>query len=184
MAQISPIFHRLKDGTQITVRNAVQPDAEALLACVRAYLTEGSGMVTQLDEMNSAEDEQRERIKGFLENSNDLLLVAEHEGMLIGDLDFRSAKRKILAHGGDFGLAVHPQWRGKGVGPLLLSTLIHWAESNSGIEKINLRVRATNQRAIAIYKKLGFVEEGRCVRELKHANGTYEDELLMARFVR
>jgi hypothetical protein len=54
---------------------------------------------------------------------------------------------------------------------------------NSEIEKINLRVLCSNERAIGIYKKFGFVEEGHCVSEIKYEDGTYVDELLMARFV-
>ena len=39
-------------------------------------------------------------------------------------------------------------------------------------------------RAIALYRKPGFREEGRCPRDMKLANGIYIDSVLMYRFVK
>jgi ribosomal protein S18 acetylase RimI-like enzyme len=52
------------------------------------------------------------------------------------------------------------------------------------LEKIKLSVIATNERAIGLYKRFGFQEEGRRLRELKYSNGSYADTILMARIVR
>jgi RimJ/RimL family protein N-acetyltransferase len=51
------------------------------------------------------------------------------------------------------------------------------------IEKIGLSVFATNLDAIRLYKRLGFVEEGRQPREIKLGPGEYADNVLMYRFV-
>lgn len=45
-----------------------------------------------------------------------------------------------------------------------------------------LRVRSTNARAIGLYKKLGFVEEGRFRRRLRLEDGTFVDDVAMAYF--
>jgi ribosomal protein S18 acetylase RimI-like enzyme len=50
------------------------------------------------------------------------------------------------------------------------------------VEKVALSVYPGNERAIALYRKFGFVEEGRLVRQSKKSYG-YEDELVMARFL-
>jgi ribosomal protein S18 acetylase RimI-like enzyme len=45
-----------------------------------------------------------------------------------------------------------------------------------------LRVRATNQAAIALYRKLGFIDEGRFRKRIAFQDGTYVDDLAMAWF--
>jgi RimJ/RimL family protein N-acetyltransferase len=113
----------------------------------------------------------------------ELLLVAELNGQIIGNIDFHIGKRKRLAHAGEFGMSCVPAWRGKGLGELLLTEMLKWAKTHPRVEKVNLRVIGSNQRAISLYKKLGFQEEGRKLKEIKYADGTYADEVQMGQFV-
>ena len=46
-----------------------------------------------------------------------------------------------------------------------------------GITKINLKVRADNERAKALYKKFGFVKEGYTTRMLKVGDEYFDGEL-------
>ncbi len=39
-----------------------------------------------------------------------------------------------------------------------MEKLISWANETAGVEKIELLVRATNERAIALYKRLSFAK--------------------------
>ena len=64
----------------------------------------------------------------------------------------------------------------------MLRCFIEWAEASPLIEKIGLGVFATNEPAIALYRKSGFVEEGRQPREVK-VGSEYVDVILMYRFV-
>jgi len=63
-----------------------------------------------------------------------------------------------------------------------MNAFIEWAEASS-VEKVCLSVFATNARAIALYQKFGFVEEGRRPNEVKLGPGEYVDDVLMYRFV-
>lgn len=183
MSQISPINHVLKDHRRVSIRCAVESDAAQNLHCREACTRDGEGLISLPDERNRSEKEHRQSIRQFLEAPCDLLLIAEHQGKIVGNLDFQSNRRRRLAHTGDFAIALLREWRGLGVGSMLLETLVKWAESNPAIEKLSLRVLYSNAPAIGLYRKFGFVEEGRCVREVRYEDGTYSDELLMARFV-
>jgi RimJ/RimL family protein N-acetyltransferase len=79
-------------------------------------------------------------------------------------------------------MSVERAWRGKGVGEGLLNVLMAWAKGNPLIEKVGLSVLSSNTRAIGLYKKLGFIEEGRRPREIKMGPREYVDEILMFRF--
>ena len=70
-----------------------------------------------------------------------------------------------------------------GIGTALLGALLVWAEENPFIEKVSGSVLSTNKGAIALYKKIGFSEEGRKVDEVKIHN-TYIDEILLYKITR
>jgi RimJ/RimL family protein N-acetyltransferase len=135
------------------------------------------------EEFPMSEEKEREWIKGMLDNPSELLLLAEHEGSLLGNISFQIGKRRRLAHAGEFGLGVLKPWRGKGVGEALLKALIDWAKGNPAIEKVDLGVLSYNEPAIRLYEKFGFTQDGCKVRALKYADGSYTDMILMSKFV-
>lgn len=61
--------------------------------------------------------------------------------------------------------------------------LLDLAAANPVIEKVKLGIIANNARALHLYRKFGFLEEGRLQRECKKGDGTCLDDVLMARFV-
>ena len=56
-------------------------------------------------------------------------------------------------------IAVHPDYRGKGFGRMILKTLIGVAK-DIGMERMTLEVRVSNMAAISLYKSLGFEDAG------------------------
>src|SRR3982751_6451350 len=111
MAQINSKIVNVKDGKQITIRTALESDAPALLEAAITVFRDGDGMIGEPDEFSKTEDAERAWIKGINENPKELLLVAEADGLILGNIDFHIAKRRRLAHSGEFGMSVHPGWR-------------------------------------------------------------------------
>ena len=72
-------------------------------------------------------------------------------------------------------IAVHPGWRGKGLGELLLQNTLFIAQKNP-ITMVTLEVREGNKTAQSLYKKYQFQEVG--VRK-KYYRDTQEDAVLM-----
>lgn len=58
-------------------------------------------------------------------------------------------------HVGLYDLAVHPAARGAGAGRSMIGSLMHWGRSH-GAHTAYLQVRGTNERAQALYRRLGF----------------------------
>ena len=77
-------------------------------------------------------------------------------------------------------IAVAPQGQGRGIGRTLMTRLLDWADNWSGVLRIELVVHAENDRAIALYRGLGFVEEGKH-KAYALKNGRYVDSISMAR---
>lgn len=83
-------------------------------------------------------------------------------------------------HGyGEIGMAVARKWRGRGVvGSALMVAATEWARE-SGLHKLSLSVWPHNAAAIALYRKFGFVEEGRRVKQYRRASGELWDTIDM-----
>ncbi len=63
-------------------------------------------------------------------------------------------------------IAVHPDWRGRGLGELLLLNQLFDAAAMNA-DQVTLEVRASNKVAQALYAKYAFVEVGRRPRYYK-----------------
>jgi len=184
MACITTRTITTRAGETVTIRSAQPNDAAPLLAYVRSVAAETPFFLMEADEFNFTDEQERQWIQDHLDGPGKLILIAEVAGAIIGVLSFENGPHRRIAHRGAFGFSVAEQERGKGIGTALLQTLIAWAEANPLIEKIALAVFATNQRAIRLYRKLGFVEEGRRPREVKLGPGRYVDDIPMYRFVK
>ena len=72
-------------------------------------------------------------------------------------------------------IATAREWRGKGIGELLLAAMIEHAQ-RLGAEKVTLEVRVSNQVAQQLYRKYGFLVEG---RRRRYYSDNGEDALIM-----
>ncbi|PJN88373.1 GNAT family N-acetyltransferase [Bacillus sp. mrc49] len=165
------------------IRTAEGKDAKAVLAIQQAVISEGEYFIAVSDEFNKTEQQQREWIQGLLENDRETIIIAEVKGEVIGWIVFQSEKRKRMSHKGSFGIMISDSYRGLGIGEKLLRALLDWAEANPLIEKVSLGVFSTNHRAISLYKRMGFVEEGRKIQEYKMNDHVYVDDILMYKLV-
>ena len=83
-----------------------------------------------------------------------------------------------VAGGEEVGMMVAARWRGAGVGTALLQAAIDWARE-VGAHKVALQVWPHNEPAIRLYRRFGFVEEGRLRRHYRRRNGELWDAVLM-----
>jgi RimJ/RimL family protein N-acetyltransferase len=184
MSSIPDTMLQTKNGSVIAIRTARPGDAHAILEHVRAVFAEAEFTLSTLADFHMTDEQEAAWIQANRDYPGDLVIVAEHEGQIIGMLNFSSERRGRVRHHGELGMSVNRAWRDQGVGRALLQTLITWAEQHPMLEKLCLQVFTTNSRAIALYRSLGFVEEGRQVKDIKLESGDYVDVLMMGRFVK
>ena len=173
-----PRVWTLRSGTECTLRLAEAVDAEALIAHVNAVGAEGIYILTE--RVEKTRDEEREWFRG-LDGRTGILLVATVEGRLVGSMDLHRGRPTKSAHVGELGIAVARAFRRAGIGRALLDEGIGWARS-VGIRKVFLGVFGSNQPAIALYRSLGFVEEGRLRGQVRLPGGL-DDLVLMSRWL-
>ena len=184
MMKLKPKNIQLKDGQIAIVRSAMERDAEQYLQLGKSIMSEEIFTLTQVSEMKMTIDQEKSWIQSNIDNKNHIILVVEKEDKLIGQIDFSNGHRQRIEHTGAFGMGVHKDFRGQGVGSIWLQELITWATAHHTIEKINLCVHHTNTRAISMYKKFGFQKEGVRTKDLKYGHDQYVDTVLMGLWVK
>jgi ribosomal protein S18 acetylase RimI-like enzyme len=174
----------LKTIGSYIIRTGKIEDAEVTLDIQRSVVSEGEYLIAYPEEFTKTLNQQREYIQNILENENETIIVAEKDGEVVGWIVFESTQnRKRMSHTGSFGILIRNNYRGLGIGKMLLQVLLEWAEKNPLIEKVSLGVFSTNHRAISLYQKMGFIEEGRKINEFKFEDNEYVDDILMYKLV-
>jgi len=153
------------------VRPARADDARAMAELFAAVAAERDGIATE-PPVNIPE-----RTAAFA-RSADGALVADADGMIVGMIHIEASR-----HGfGEFGMLVDHAWRSRGVGSALVQAAIDRARGQ-GLHKLCLEVFPHNTAAIALYRKCGFAEEGRRVKQYRRASGELWDTIVMGRLL-
>jgi len=149
------------------VRTAAEADARAMAELFAAVAAERTGIATE------PPVDVEERAAQFARTAGGSV-VAVADGQVVGIIHV-----EVSRHGfGDLGMLVHRDWRGRGVGSALLEAAIVWARG-TGLHKLCLEVFAHNEAGIALYRKAGFVQEGRRAGQYRRASGELWDAIVM-----
>ncbi|MFM2422772.1 MAG: hypothetical protein RL291_1302 [Pseudomonadota bacterium] len=157
----------------ITIRQIEERDIEAFYAGLCTVIAEGRYLGF---ETPPPIDKTRAFITECIENDYPQLVAVDGE-VLAGWCDVVPGGRSTMRHDGSLGMALLPDYRGKGLGERLIRAAIEasWAW---GMTRISLDVFTTNPRAHALYLKVGFVDEGVRRRMHKFPDG-YRDSIMM-----
>lgn len=122
-------------------------------------------------------------INGLTENEHMLVAEVEEEGVkkVVGVASLSVNKSNRVRHSGSIGLMVNRDYHRMGIGRALMKNLIDIGDNWLMLIRIELGAFTDNEKAINLYKSLGFVIEG----TKKYAiirNGKYDNEYLMARY--
>ncbi|WP_083232621.1 GNAT family acetyltransferase [Endozoicomonas atrinae] len=95
-----------------------------------------------------------------MDDKNHIQLVAESSGQILGHLGLRIQDNPRRKHCASFGITIHPNAQGKGIGKQLMAAMVELADSWLNLVRIELDVYTDNSRAIALYQGFGFEIEG------------------------
>lgn len=107
-------------------------------------------------------------------------LVALLDQRVVGHLGLQIVQNPRRRDVGKFGMAVHDDYQGRGVGSALMAAMVDLADNWLGLRRLELEVWADNAPAIRLYKKFGFEVEG-TGRQFAYRAGELVDALFMAR---
>lgn len=151
----------LKNGQTAVLRNADAADGSAVLEVFNLAHGETDFLLSYPDENSFDAEAERKYLQEKTESENEIEIAAFVDGKIAGTagIDAIGSQYK-LRHRADFGVNVLKEYWGIGLGRALTEACIACAKA-AGYLQLELSVVADNENAIALYRKLGFVEYGR-----------------------
>jgi RimJ/RimL family protein N-acetyltransferase len=162
----------------VILRPARLEDAPALASLERAVVAEGRWFVRTPEECPAA-DELAARLRAIRRSPNGLWLVAEADG-IVGQCTLEGGGLRRTRHVAALEVMVAPAARGHGLGRALVQRALDEARANPLLAKVCLAVFDDNEAALALYRRLGFTEEGRRPRHYVEPDGRLRGDVLMA----
>lgn len=179
MAILSPTTYNITLGTLI-IESAKLTDAAALIELTKTIDSETEFLMRDSGEFKIDMKNEEILINSKRNSESELLLVARVNDKLVGTLRFSSNRYNRYKHKGQYVLSVLKDYWNQGIGTRMIEVMLAWAD-DYGFLKIKLEVDANNIRAIGLYKKMGFEEEGILRMDKYIGNGTYIDSIAMGR---
>lgn len=177
--KFDPLEVKDKTGRTIVLRNAEISDAEALIQYLKITTKETPYLIREPDEVTLTIEQEEHFIKNRINAERELLLIAAIDGKHIGNCSLMSiGSYKRYAHRCEVAIALYQEFCGNGIGTIMLQTILDLAKK-VGYEQAELEVISGNERAISLYRKLGFETYGTFPNNMKYKNGQYADAYWM-----
>jgi ribosomal protein S18 acetylase RimI-like enzyme len=165
---------RTTGGGAWRIRATRADDAAGIVAVRDRVAAEGDTIAALPGERGVAEESLL--LAGIL-GEGGLSLTLEVDGAVAGHLVCQRRSGNAEAHVAELALVVDAPHRSQGLGAELIAAAIAWART-AGVAKLVLSVLPDNARALAAYRRAGFVEEGRLAGQVR-IGGVDRDLLLM-----
>ncbi|KAL1662547.1 acyl-CoA N-acyltransferase [Schizophyllum commune] len=149
----TPTFAALS-APGLTLRAYRDADLDALTAIIASHDVQRTGPGNTVPKWNKT----AEAIKG-ISNSATFFAVVELEGQVVGQVELHGGQNKN--RDAEMGIVLHENVRGKGYGTQVVRWVVEHAFLQLGLHRVSLGMMGGNAHALALYKKVGFVEEGR-----------------------
>jgi len=166
-----------------TVRHATPSDVSKIYTLYKKVAEIPFGIARSPDEVTE------EYIQQFTRNAavSGIQLVIDNpagETGIVAEIHCAQFEPKIFNHVlSDLTIAVHPAFQGQGLGKKIFSHLLqHISTNRPDILRVELFTQESNERAIALYKKIGFLPEGRFEKRVPGHNNLLEADIPMAWF--
>ena len=170
---------RDKRGQIVILRNAEESDAEDLIQYLRVVSAETPFLVREPEEITLTVEQEREFLRGKKESERELMLIAIANGKHIGNCSvMQLGTSRRYAHRCQIGIALYQEFCSRGIGRKMIEVALERAKE-AGYEQAELEVIAGNERAISLYKQLGFEEFGVFPDNIKYKDGSYADAVWM-----
>ncbi len=170
-----------KNGQRVVLRTPKLEDLDDLLSLINSLVEEKADIVVSDKLTREEEGDWLADLLVRLEKDQAFFFVAEVDGKVVASSDLHVG-RGTEVRAGNVGIVVKDGFRSVGIGTRMMQTIVKFARKR-GLRVIVLSVFATNERAIHVYEKVGFVKCGRVPRKHFH-RGRYVDEIIMAASLR
>lgn len=164
----------LKNGVEALIRNGEAADGLAVYKNFNQTHAETDYLLSYPDESSFDPAQEAQFLEEKTKSPNEVQLLALLGGAVVGTAGIDPVGRRYkVKHRAEFGISVSKAYWGLGIGRALTGACIRCARE-SGYSQLELTAVADNERALALYRSLGFEEFGRNPKGFRSRNGGYQ----------
>ncbi len=169
----------LKNGKEAIIRNGDESDGNAVFEVFNLAHAQTDYLLSYPDENSFNPEQEAQYLKEKAISPNETELIAIVDGKIAGTAGIGSVGKKYkVRHRAEFGISVLEEYWGLGLGKALTKACIQCAR-DAGYDQLELDVVAENDRALSLYRSLGFVEYGRNPRGFNSRISGYQELVYM-----
>lgn len=179
-----PISFTIKNGKEALLRNPRETDIPMILE----YLTQSSGetefLIRYPEEIDYTYESEKELLERVNASESQTMLVCLVEEKIAGMCNISFETRLKTRHRATVAIALLKEYWNLRIGTHMLETLISIAKANPDILQVELLFIEGNDRARALYEKMGFQIASVHPDAVRLKNGTLLNEYLMIKKIR
>ena len=146
---------RLKDGRTAILRSPTAADAEQMLEYLAVTAGETPFLIRYPEECTETPEQEAAFLQSMSDSPIDMMIVCTVDGKLAGNCRLACHGRIKTRHRAGVAIALLKEFWGLGIGTLLFEEMIRYAKK-LGISQLELEVIEGNDRAMGLYRKMGF----------------------------
>lgn len=150
-----------KSGKKLIFRYPANEDLQMLRDYINTLSKEKTFIIFQGEQVSLKEEKKYldSQLKAITKGKA-VQLLAFSEEILVGNTQI-NLQAKATKHVGIFGISLAKDFRGEGIGTLLMKKIVEEAQQNlKGLKIITLEMFENNEIAGKLYKKMGFIKYG------------------------
>ena len=169
----------LKNGKEALLRNGVAADGGAVFENFNQTHAETDYLLSYPDENSFDPEQEAEFLENKTNSPNEIEIIALVDGEVVGTAGIEAVGSKYkVRHRAELGISVLKAYWGLGLGKALTRACIQCAR-DAGYVQLELNAVAENERALELYRSVGFVEFGRNPRGFHSRTGRYQELVYM-----
>lgn len=145
----------LKNGKTATLRAPCEQDAPGVLEYLKRACGETEYLARYPEEVDFTAEGEWAYLRRTLENPNGMMILCETEGRIAGNSEILFLDSLKQRHRAVLMIGLLQEFWGLGIGTAMFTRLIAAARER-GVRQVELEMIEGNDRALALYRKMGF----------------------------
>lgn len=162
------VFETFKtEKGEVVIRTPRMTDAKGLARFMNKTSREEVTVPTRIFTYRGQERILKDRIK-HIRKGTIIYLVCEQEGKIIGFVEVLRSPYDIYGHTAELSIRVMRVYQGLGIGTELMRLALEESRKNTDLVLIELRTAGFNEKAMNLYRKMGFKKAGVIPKGTRH----------------
>lgn len=172
----------LPNGREAVFRSPRREDAQALVKYLRQTAEETEFVLRYPEEVTMTEEQEARFIEQINQSDNHYMILCLVDGRHAGNCALQFYDKMKARHRGEAAIALTREFWGMGIGTLMFEEMIRIAQER-GAKQLELAVIEGNERALSLYRKMGFRQYGELPDAIRLRDGSMRSEIFMVRQV-